>query len=55
MHKSEDYSLDDLFKHLQTKEETRNRDKRGKFGLSVNHVPGRCSRYKGKNVNKIKS
>ncbi|KAI3815113.1 hypothetical protein L1987_14769 [Smallanthus sonchifolius] len=38
MHKSEDYSLDELLKHLRIEEETRNRDKRSKVGSSVNHV-----------------
>ncbi|KAJ0737787.1 putative transcription factor interactor and regulator CCHC(Zn) family [Helianthus annuus] len=47
MHKSEDYSLDELLKHLRIEEETRNRDKRGKVGSSVNHVAG-GSGQKGK-------
>nr|KAJ0221694.1 hypothetical protein LSAT_V11C200058570 [Lactuca sativa] len=37
MHKSEDYSLDDLMKHLRIEEETRIRDKRGKVRTSVHH------------------
>ncbi|XP_022040365.1 uncharacterized protein LOC110942910 [Helianthus annuus] len=47
MHKSEDYSLDKLLKHLRIEEETRNRDKRSKVGSSVNHVAG-GSGQKGK-------
>nr|KAJ0210205.1 hypothetical protein LSAT_V11C400170140 [Lactuca sativa] len=38
MHKYEDYSLDDLMKHLRIEEETRIKDKRGKLGWSVHHV-----------------
>ncbi|KAK9049048.1 hypothetical protein SSX86_031984, partial [Deinandra increscens subsp. villosa] len=38
MHKSEDYSLDELLKHLRIEEETRNREKRGKVGTSVHHL-----------------
>ncbi|XP_023763126.1 uncharacterized protein LOC111911607 [Lactuca sativa] len=38
MHKSEDYSLDDLMKHLRIEEETHIRDKRGKVGSSVHHM-----------------
>lgn len=38
MHKFEDYSLDDLMKHLLIKEETRIRDKPGKVGSGVHHM-----------------
>ncbi|KAK9053659.1 hypothetical protein SSX86_024733 [Deinandra increscens subsp. villosa] len=38
MHKSEDYSLDELLKHLRIEEETRNLEKRGKVGTSVHHL-----------------
>ncbi|XP_052627039.1 uncharacterized protein LOC128133582 [Lactuca sativa] len=48
MHKSEDYSLDDLMKHLRIEEETRIRDKRGKVGQSVHHVSAGSSSHKGK-------
>ncbi|KAL6544724.1 hypothetical protein OROMI_023586 [Orobanche minor] len=48
MHKSEDYSLDDLLKHLRIEEETRNRDKGGKVGSSVHHVSAGGSGNKGK-------
>nr|KAJ0212114.1 hypothetical protein LSAT_V11C400178980 [Lactuca sativa] len=34
MHKFEDYSLDDLMKHLRIEEETRIRNKRGKVGVT---------------------
>ncbi|KAJ9565839.1 hypothetical protein OSB04_001805 [Centaurea solstitialis] len=40
MHKSEDFSLDDLMKHLRIEEETRIRDKRGKASSNVHHVSG---------------
>ena len=53
MHKSEDYSLDELLKHLRIEEETRNRDKRGKVGSSVNHIVG-GSGQKGKGAYKSK-
>nr|KAJ0207727.1 hypothetical protein LSAT_V11C500270100 [Lactuca sativa] len=48
MHKSEEYSLDDLMKHLHIEEETRIRDKRGKVRLSVHHVSAGGSSHKGK-------
>nr|KAJ0204881.1 hypothetical protein LSAT_V11C500270260 [Lactuca sativa] len=48
MHKSEDYSLDDLMKHLHIEEETRTRDKHGKFGSSVHHVSAGGSGHKTK-------
>ncbi|XP_052624872.1 uncharacterized protein LOC128132378 [Lactuca sativa] len=48
MHKSEDYSLDDLMKHLRIEEETRIRDKRGKVGQSVHQVSAGSSSHKGK-------
>nr|KAJ0187483.1 hypothetical protein LSAT_V11C900478910 [Lactuca sativa] len=48
MHQSEDYSLDDLMKHLHIEEETRIRDKRAKVGLSVHHVSAGGSSHKGK-------
>ncbi|XP_052625720.1 uncharacterized protein LOC128132793 [Lactuca sativa] len=48
MHKSEDYSLDDLMKHLRIKEETRIRDKKGKVGQSVHQVSAGSSSHKGK-------
>ncbi|XP_023746718.1 uncharacterized protein LOC111894857 [Lactuca sativa] len=48
MHKSEDYSLDDLMKHLCIEEETRIRDKHGKVGSSVHHVSVGGSSHKGK-------
>ncbi|KAJ9538888.1 LOW QUALITY PROTEIN: hypothetical protein OSB04_031621 [Centaurea solstitialis] len=38
MHKSEDYSLDDLLKHLSIEEETRNRDNRGKAPANIHSV-----------------
>ncbi|KAI3734277.1 hypothetical protein L6452_13742 [Arctium lappa] len=38
MHKSEDYSLDDLIKHIRIEEEVRNQDKRGKVIMSANNV-----------------
>ncbi|KAI3748019.1 hypothetical protein L6452_10830 [Arctium lappa] len=38
MHKSEDYSLDDLIKHIRIEEEVRNRDKKGKAIMSANSV-----------------
>nr|KAJ0190715.1 hypothetical protein LSAT_V11C800406370 [Lactuca sativa] len=47
MHKSENYSLDDLMKHLRIEEETRIRDKRGKVGQSVHHVSAGSSSHKG--------
>ncbi|KAJ9565836.1 hypothetical protein OSB04_001802 [Centaurea solstitialis] len=47
MHKSEDFSLDDLLKHLLIEEETRNRDKRGKGSSNVHHVT-RSSNQKNK-------
>ena len=53
MHKSEDYSLDELLKHLRIEEETCNMDKRSKVGSSVNHVAG-GSGQKGKWVPKNK-
>nr|KAJ0185231.1 hypothetical protein LSAT_V11C900462940 [Lactuca sativa] len=48
MHKSEDYSLDDLMKHIRIEEETRIRDKRGKVGQSVHQVSAGSSSHKGK-------
>ena len=49
LHKSEDYSLDDLLKHLRIEEETRNRDKRGKSsGSGVHQVSASSSGNKGK-------
>ena len=48
MHKSKDYSLDDLMKHLRIEEETRIRDKRGKVGKSVHQVSAGSSSHKGK-------
>ncbi|KAJ9566879.1 hypothetical protein OSB04_002845 [Centaurea solstitialis] len=57
MHKSEDFSLDDLLKHLCIKEETRNRDKRGKASSNVHHVTG-SSNQKNKQSwgqNKVKN
>nr|KAJ0228476.1 hypothetical protein LSAT_V11C100030950 [Lactuca sativa] len=42
MHKSEDYSLDDLMKHHRIEEETRIRDKSGKVGSSVHHMTKPC-------------
>nr|KAJ0199183.1 hypothetical protein LSAT_V11C600308020 [Lactuca sativa] len=48
MHKYEDYSLDDLMKHLRIEEETRIRDKRGKVGQSVHQVSAGSSSHKGK-------
>nr|KAJ0199823.1 hypothetical protein LSAT_V11C600321130 [Lactuca sativa] len=48
MHKSEDYSLDDLMKHLRIEEETRIRDKKGKVGQSVHQVSAGSSSHKGK-------
>ncbi|KAJ9552894.1 hypothetical protein OSB04_016939 [Centaurea solstitialis] len=38
MHKSEDYSLDDILKHLRIEEEARNRDKKSKTPVNVNSV-----------------
>nr|KAJ0188051.1 hypothetical protein LSAT_V11C900477710 [Lactuca sativa] len=48
MHKFEDYSLDDLMKHLRIEEETRIRDKQGKVGQSVHQVSAGSSSHKGK-------
>nr|KAJ0204663.1 hypothetical protein LSAT_V11C500280120 [Lactuca sativa] len=48
MHKFEDYSLDDLMKHLHIEEETRIRDKKGKVGQSVHQVSAGSSSHKGK-------
>nr|KAJ0209067.1 hypothetical protein LSAT_V11C400185590 [Lactuca sativa] len=48
MHKSEDYSLDDLMKHLRIEEEPRIRDKRSKVGQSVHQVSAGSSSHKGK-------
>nr|KAJ0225474.1 hypothetical protein LSAT_V11C100003670 [Lactuca sativa] len=48
IHKSEDYSLDDLMKHLRIEEETRIRDKKGKVGQSVHQVSTGSSSHKGK-------
>lgn len=48
IHKSEDYSLDDLSKHLRIEGETRNKDKKGKVGSSVHHVSSGGSSQKGK-------
>ncbi|KAJ9551062.1 hypothetical protein OSB04_015107 [Centaurea solstitialis] len=44
MHKSEDYSLDDILKHLRIEEEARNRDKKSKNPMNVNSVQagGKC-------------
>ncbi|KAJ9561022.1 hypothetical protein OSB04_006182 [Centaurea solstitialis] len=50
MHKSEDYSLDDLLKHLRIEEETRNRDKKGKAQANVHSVQAG-----GKGKRKVKS
>ncbi|TLX67365.1 hypothetical protein E9993_23295, partial [Labilibacter sediminis] len=52
MHRSEDYSLDDLLNHLRIEEETRIRDKKGKSGSSVHHLAGGGSGQKGKNGSK---
>lgn len=38
MLKSEDYSLDDLLKHLRIEEEVRAREKQGSVGSKVYHV-----------------
>ncbi|KAJ9547349.1 LOW QUALITY PROTEIN: hypothetical protein OSB04_019892 [Centaurea solstitialis] len=57
MRKSEDFSLDDLLKHLRIEEETRNRDKRGKASSNVHHVTG-SSNQKNKQSwgqNKVKN
>ncbi|KAI3496568.1 hypothetical protein L1887_38933 [Cichorium endivia] len=54
MHKSEDYSLDDLLKHLRIEEQTRNRDKGSKVGSGVNFVSGGGSGQKGKHRSKNK-
>ncbi|KAJ9561599.1 hypothetical protein OSB04_006759 [Centaurea solstitialis] len=57
MHKSEDFSLDDLMKHLRIEEETRIRDKRGKAISNVHHVTG-SSNQKNKQSwgqNKVKN
>nr|KAJ0201683.1 hypothetical protein LSAT_V11C600310780 [Lactuca sativa] len=54
MHKSEDYSLDNLMKHLRIEEETRIRDKQGKFGQSVHYVSAGGSCHKGKSGGKNK-
>ncbi|KAJ9567237.1 hypothetical protein OSB04_003203 [Centaurea solstitialis] len=57
MHKYEDFSLDDLLKHLRIEEETRNRDKRGKASSNVHHVTG-SSNQKNKQSwgqNKVKN
>ncbi|KAJ9542149.1 hypothetical protein OSB04_028655 [Centaurea solstitialis] len=57
MHKSEDFSLDDLMKHLRIEEETRIRDKRGKASSNVHHVTG-SSNQKNKQSwgqNKVKN
>nr|KAJ0224347.1 hypothetical protein LSAT_V11C100034090 [Lactuca sativa] len=48
MHKSEDYSLDDMVKHLHIEEETRVRDKCGKVRSSVHHVSAGGSGHKTK-------
>jgi len=37
MHKSEDYTLDVLMKHLRIEEETRNRDRKGKVSSDPHH------------------
>ena len=50
MHKSEDYSLDDLLKHLRIKEETRNREKNGKAPVNAHNVQAR-----GKGKGRFKS
>ncbi|KAJ9558418.1 hypothetical protein OSB04_013032 [Centaurea solstitialis] len=42
MHKSEEYSLDDMTKHLRIEEEARNRDKKSKTPMNVNSVNGKC-------------
>ncbi|KAJ9542802.1 hypothetical protein OSB04_029308 [Centaurea solstitialis] len=47
MHKSKDYSLDDLLKHLRIEEETRNREKRGKSLANV-HIMQASSKGKGR-------
>ncbi|KAJ9561598.1 hypothetical protein OSB04_006758 [Centaurea solstitialis] len=49
MHKSEDFSLDDLMKHLRIEEETRIRDKRGKAISNVHHVTGKKQAVMGQN------
>ena len=38
INKKDDYSLDDLLKHLRIEEEARNRDKRVNHGSTVHHV-----------------
>ena len=48
MHRSDDFSLDDLMKHLRIEEEARNRDRKGKGVSSVHHVSGGGSGQKGK-------
>nr|KAJ0202736.1 hypothetical protein LSAT_V11C500229490 [Lactuca sativa] len=48
MHKYEDYSLDDMMKHLHIKEETRIKGKCGKVGSSVHHVSTGDSSHKTK-------
>ncbi|KAJ9557199.1 hypothetical protein OSB04_011813 [Centaurea solstitialis] len=50
MHKSEDYSLDDMLKHLRIEEEARNRDKKSRNPVNVNSVQAG-----GKNKGKLNS
>nr|KAJ0214513.1 hypothetical protein LSAT_V11C400180880 [Lactuca sativa] len=48
MHKCEDYSFDDLMKHIRIEEKTSIKDKCGKFRSSVHHVSAGGSSHKTK-------
>lgn len=53
IHKFEDYSLNNLLKHLRAKDETHNMDKCGQVGFNV-HMSTRGSGQKGKNSSRTK-
>ncbi|KAJ9566671.1 hypothetical protein OSB04_002637 [Centaurea solstitialis] len=50
MHKSEEYSLDDVLKHIRIEEETLNQNKRGKSLMSANSLQAGNFKGKGKVV-----
>nr|GEV50735.1 copia-like retrotransposon [Tanacetum cinerariifolium] len=54
INKKDDYSLDDLLKHLHIEEEARNRDKRVNHGSTIHHVQVRNSSKRGSRNDTIK-
>ncbi|GJR08956.1 copia-like retrotransposon [Tanacetum coccineum] len=54
-HEEDDYSLDDLLKHLRIEEEARNRDKRVTHGSTVHHVQVGNSSKRGSRNGQMKS